>query len=154
MEENQTRSEEKQPAPETGKETRTGTENTGKEKGEARLQALFRQAADFSRREPRFRLEREMRNPAFCRLLARGVPTEAAFALTHGGDAILGAMAYAIAQTGRRSAGLLRAAGNRPGESAMGAGAQGASAPDPRDMSPGDRAAMRKAVALGRKIYL
>lgn len=120
---------------------------------EERKKALREQVAAIRRRDPQFHLEREMENPIFRQLTARGVPLFAAYALAHQQDTTARAMGYAIRRTRQAIADQMGAGAFRPAENGLDSLQTVSKAPDPRTMSPGERKALRERVAKGEKVY-
>ncbi len=103
-------------------------------------------------RNPTFSMEQEMKNPAFGRLLAHGVPVEAAYELTHRSEAIARAMHYAITRTKSAMADQLRS-GSRPQENGLNPRLSPQATPDPKSMTRQERKNLRDRVAKGEKVY-
>ncbi len=119
---------------------------------EERKSKLRDQVTAMRGRYPSFRLEQEMRNPIFGRLLAQGTPVEAAYRLAHQPDALAQAMGYAISRTRQALADQMRS-GSRPPENAMTPRLSPQTAPDPRSLTPLERKNLRSRVAKGEKVY-
>lgn len=111
------------------------------------------QVAATRKRFPAFRLEREMRSPAFGRLVAKGVPMEEAYRLAHQDKALMAAMGYAIRRTRQALADGLMAGTRRPGENALGGRTSVPSRPDPRRLTGQQRKELKARVARGEKVY-
>lgn len=103
-------------------------------------------------RNPSFRMEQEMRNPAFGRLLAHGVPVEAAYELAHRPETIAQAMHYAITRTRQAMADQLRS-GSRPQENGLTPRLSPQTATDPKSLTRQERKNLRDRVARGEKVY-
>lgn len=109
------------------------------------------QVAAIRRQNPAFRMEQEMRNPLFCRLLAEGTPIEAAYRLAHQPDTLTQAMRYAISRTRQAMADQLRS--GRPQENGLTPRVSTQSVPDPKSLTRQERKNLRDRVAKGEKVY-
>lgn len=118
---------------------------------EAAKKALCDQVAAIRSQHPDFRLEQEMRRPAFGQLVAQGVPLSAAYTLSHQPEALAQAMGYAIIRTRQAMADQLRI--SRPSENGLHTRLSGQAAPDPKSMSSQERKSLRDRVARGEKVY-
>lgn len=125
--------------------------DTPKLSREERKNTLRDQVAAIRSRDPRFHLGREMADPVFRSLTARGVPLFAAYALAHRQENTARAMGYAIRRTRQAIADQMGT--GRPIENGLDSLQTVSKAPDPRAMSAGERKAMRERVARGEKVY-
>lgn len=113
---------------------------------------LLRQAAQLKREQPDFDLRAALQDPAFGRLVARGVDAHDAYALTHRDEQLTQAMAFAAEKTRARLLDAMRAGALRPQEDALGTPA--AAPPNPAHMSRAERASLRERVNMGERIVL
>lgn len=120
---------------------------------EQELEKLQDQVTAIQSIHPNFRLDKEMQNPAFGALAAEGVPLPYAYELAHRQDAIASAMGYAISRTRQALSDQMLSGHLRPQENGLDPRISGAEAPDPRNMTAGERKALREKVARGEKIY-
>lgn len=120
---------------------------------ERELEKLQDQVTAIQSIYPDFRLDEEMRNPAFGMLAAEGVPLPYAYELAHRQDAIASAMGYAISRTRQALTDQMLSGHLRPQENGLDPRISGAEAPDPRNMTAGERKALRAKVARGEKVY-
>ncbi len=120
---------------------------------EERKNALRDQVAAIRSRDPRFHLGREMADPLFRDLSARGVPLFAAYALAHQRENAAKTMGYAIRRTRQAIADQMGAGVHRPIENGLDSLQTVTGAPDPRTMSARERKEMRERVAKGEKVY-
>ncbi len=127
------------------------TADTPRPSREERKTALQNQVAAIRSRNPDFHLGREMENPVFRSLTARGVPLFAAYALTHQKEDTARAMGYAIRRTRQAIADQMGM--SRPMENGLDAPGSGSTVTDPRAMTAGERKALRQRVERGEKVY-
>lgn len=115
----------------------------------ARVEMEARQA---KRKYPALDLNREMQNPKFGILVARGVPVEAAYALTHGQELLGSAMAYAVRRAKEDLAAGMQASAARPTETGLGAQSAAVGGLDPARLTKAQRKAVREKVARGERV--
>ncbi len=127
----------------------TDEAKTGREEAVGKLRD---QVIAMRRRNPSFRMEEEMKNPTFGRMLAHGVPVEAAYELAHRPEAIAQAMSYAITRTRQAMADQMRS-GGRPQENGLTPRISPQTTPDPKNLTRQERKNLRDRVAKGEKVY-
>ncbi len=133
--------------------TRAVSEDQPRQTRQQTLEAFRAQVAATRKRFPAFRLGKEMENPAFGKLVAKGVPMEEAYRLSHQNEALLEAMGYAIGRTRQALSDQLLAGSGRPPENALGSRASAPGPQDPRSLTAQQRKALRSRVARGEKVY-
>lgn len=126
---------------------------------DARQKQVEEQQADWRRQEvetqkvyPGMKLETEIANPAFQRLLRSGVPVKAAYEVIHMNEIMGGAMQYAAQRAAKNVTDNVIAGAARPAEN--GTGAQGAVATkvDPSKFTEKEIKEYRERVARGERI--
>ena len=127
------------------------------EEGEARrrskreaLRRLASQQESLRARYPDFDWQREMRDPAFGRLITAGVDAATAYETVHQKELMRQAMAYAAARAREQTVRAVASGGRRVREN--GGGAASVSRSDPRTLTGAELAAIRKRVFDGEKI--
>ena len=111
-----------------------------------------REARQAKRKYPSLDLNREMQDPRFGMLVARGVPVEAAYALAHGQELLGSAMAYAVRRAKEDLAAGMQASAARPTETGLGAQSAAVGGLDPARLTKAQRKAVREKVARGERV--
>lgn len=99
---------------------------------------------------PEFDWRREIRNPAFGRLIAAGVDSQTAYEVVHSRELMGRAMAYSARRSAQRAAASVAAQARRVGEN--GRGSTAVTAADPRKLTPQELSDIRRRVLDGEKI--
>lgn len=115
----------------------------------ARVEIEARQA---KRKYPALDLNREMKNPRFGLLVARGVPVEAAYELAHRQELLGSAMAYAVRRAKEDLAAGMQVFASRPTETGLGAQAAAVGGLDPARLTRDQRKMVREKVARGERV--
>lgn len=113
---------------------------------------IVRQAEAAKAKFPGLDLEVEMKNPAFGRLLAGGVPVEAAYKAVHMDEIMSAGMQYAVRSTQEQTVNAIMSGQNRPRENGMGGGPPATNTTDPRKFTPEERKRIRERVARGERV--
>lgn len=92
---------------------------------------ILQQAEQLREKYGQFNLEAEMKNDQFARMIAVGVPLEAAYTAMHHAELAGNAMQYAAKQTASRIAGNIAAGAQRPREAGLSGQAGAQSQPRP-----------------------
>lgn len=116
---------------------------------------VVRQAEAAKAKFPGLDLEAEMQNPAFGRMVANGVPVEAAYKAIHMDEIMSAGMGYAVRQTQQQTVNSIASGQNRPRENGMG-GKPAAAQPsiDPRNLTKEQREDIIARARRGEKISL
>ena len=114
------------------------------------VERLARQAEDIRRVYGGFDWQREMRDPAFGRLIAAGVDGRTAYEVVHSRELLAQAMRFA-ARRGREQASRAVASGGRR-IAENGGSSAAVTRSDPRALTPDELAEIRKRVRKGEKI--
>lgn len=118
----------------------------------ASFDTLVAQSEQLRQVYPQFDLKKELCNPAFGALVARGVDARSAYELAHRDDLYAEAMGFAAEKTRERLLDAIRTGAMRPQEDALGTSSAAVDTPDPAHMSGKERADVRKRVAMGEKV--
>ena len=115
-------------------------------KGDPRTayEALLHSAAAARQRYPDFDLRRELSDPRFAAMAARGIDAKAAYEAVHHDELLRSAMAYGVQRTAERLAAAKMAA--RPSENGADSQAASVSKVDPRSLSRAEREELRRRV--------
>lgn len=101
---------------------------------------------------PGFDPGREMRNPAFGRLIAAGVDAKTAYEAAHRDEILGGAMRFAVQQTRQKLSDSILAGAKRPVENALGGQSTATHIQDPAKLTRAQREELRARVARGEKV--
>ncbi len=118
----------------------------------ASFDALVAQSEQLRQVYPEFDLNKELCNPAFGALVARGVDARSAYELAHRDEMYAEAMGFAAEKTREKLLDAIRTGASRPQEDALGTSAAAVETLDPAHMSGKERADVRKRVAMGEKV--
>ena len=115
-------------------------------KGDPRTayEALLHSAAAARQSYPDFDLRRELSDPRFAAMAARGIDAKAAYEAVHHDELLRSAMAYGVQRTAERLAAAKMAA--RPSENGADSQAASVSKVDPRSLSRAEREELRRRV--------
>ena len=114
------------------------------------VERLARQAEDIRRVYGGFDWQREMRDPAFGRLIAAGVDGRTAYEVVHSRELLAQAMRYGAKRAAEQCSRAIASGGRRVRENRGGSSC--VSRPDPRKLSSEELADIRRRVQSGEKI--
>lgn len=112
---------------------------------------LAQEAADIRRTYGGFDWQREMRDPAFGRLIAAGVDGRTAYEVVHSRELLAQAVRYGAQRATERLSRSISSGGQRIAENS-GHGSSAVTRVDPRGLNPQELAEIRKRVQRGEKI--
>ena len=126
------------------------------QQSEAARQGRFRQVVAQSQAlkqiYPGFRLEAEVKNPRFARLVAAGAPVREAFEVAHREEIFGGLAELAARDAARKYAAALQASRSRPSENGKGGSVGAELSPDPSRLTGEQRRQIREEVSKGKKV--
>ena len=112
---------------------------------------LAREAEDIRRVYDGFDWQREMRDPAFGRLIAAGVDGRTAYEVVHSREILAQAMRYGAKRAAEQCSRAVASGGRRVAENG-GSGSSAVTRADPKALTPGELAEIRRRVQRGEKI--
>ena len=112
---------------------------------------LAREAEDIRRVYDGFDWQREMRDPAFGRLIAAGVDGRTAYEVVHSREILAQAMRYGAKRAAEQCSRAIASGGRRVAENG-GRGSSAVTRADPKALTPGELAEIRRRVQRGEKI--
>ncbi len=112
---------------------------------------LAQEAEDIRRVYEDFDWQKEMRDPTFGRLVAAGIDGRTAYEVTHRRELLAQAMRYAVQRSGEQMSRAVASGGRRIAENG-GHGSSAVTRADPKALTSGELAEIRKRVQRGEKI--
>ncbi len=112
---------------------------------------LAQEAEDIRRVYEDFDWQKEMRDPTFGRLVAAGIDGRTAYEVTHRRELLAQAMRYAVRRSGEQMSRAVASGGQRVAENG-GHGSSAVTRADPKALTSGELAEIRKRVQRGEKI--
>ena len=140
---------------ETARQQREQERTLEQQKIDSRFNQIFQQSEEMKKVFPNFDLKTELQNPAFARMMAPDMPftVEQAYYAVHYKDLQKAAMQVTAQKTAQKISNAIQAGSRRPDENGTSGQAPSVTTFDYRSMSPQQRAALKKRIRSGEKIY-